>query len=328
MIRSLIQFAAPPSVQQRWGEWLRPRDEPQPPGTGGVRAQADGDTHLSARTVYGIGILLIVLSGVVGTFSNARDVTWRLGSPQNLWEPALWETTSNLVAIALLPLARRGAILIGSGRHRPFMLCLALVALALCFSALHITGIGLLREWAYGILGYSYSFPWARQIPYEARKDLFAFTAFVVVFWLGRRAVSRPAIVTSKDVQDEVAQTVATAPRPETYLPATQFWLRDGRISVLVDANEIIAVGSAGNYVEYQLTGGRNHLVRATLQSQEARLVSLGIVRVHRSRLVNLKRVVALEWRASGDFDIRLDSGETFVGSRRFKAAVANLAEG
>ena len=47
---------------------------------------------------------------------------------------------------------------------------------------------------------------------------------------------------------------------------------------------------------------------------------------MHRSRLVNLKRVVALEWRASGDFELRLDSGETVADSRRFKVAVAGIA--
>jgi hypothetical protein len=36
--------------------------------------------------------------------------------------------------------------------------------------------------------------------------------------------------------------------------------------------------------------------------------------------------VVALEWRAAGDFEVRLDSGETYAGSRRFKAAVAAIA--
>ena len=97
---------------------------------------------------------------------------------------------------------------------------------------------------------------------------------------------------------------------------------------MLVDANDILSVSAAGNYVEYQLTEGRNHLVRATLLSQEARLVPLGIVRVHRSRLINLKRVVALQGRPSGDFEIRLDTGEIVAGSRRFKSAVADIATG
>src|SRR5262249_1493435 len=154
------------------------------------------------------------------------------------------------------------------------------------------------------------NFPWARQIPYELRKDLFSFTAFVVVFWLGQRAVAQPATTLG-----EAAPQAATAPATDR-----QLWLRDGRISVLIDASDTGSVSSAGHYVEYQLTGGRNPLTRATLQSQEERLAALGIVRVHRSRLVNLKRVVALEGRPSGDFEIRLDTGESIAGSRRFKS--------
>jgi DNA-binding LytR/AlgR family response regulator len=278
--------------------------------------QSDGDARLPARTVYIVVILLLVFSAVVGTFSSARDIAWRLVSPRNLWEPALWETTSLVVAIALLPVARRGALLIGSRRYRPVILALALVALALTYSSLHIAGMGVLREWAYGLLGYTYRFPWTRQIPYELRKDLFSFTAFVVVFWLGRHAVAQRSTVAPKAAPDATGE-----PRADS-----QFWLRDGRISVLVDASDIVSVSSAGNYVEYQLTGGRNHLIRATLQSQEARLATLGIVRVHRSWLINLKRVVALEGRPSGDFEIRLDTGETVAGSRRFRSALAGIS--
>jgi hypothetical protein len=50
--------------------------------------------------------------------------------------------------------------------------------------------------------------------------------------------------------------------------------------------------------------------------------------RRNHNRRVNLKHIVALEWRASGDFEIRLDSGETVSGSRRFKAAMAGIAGG
>jgi hypothetical protein len=318
MMRSFIQFTAHPSVQQLWGEWLRPRDEPSPAGTNGAMARSDGDARLSVRTVYTLSILLIVFSAVVGTFSSARDIAGRLGSPQNLWEPALWQATSGIVVIGLLPLARHGALLITSGRYRSLTLAFALVALALTYSTLHIAGMGCLFEWAYWFAGYTYKFPWARQIPYELRKDLFSFTAFVVMFWLGQRAVAQRATAPRED-----APNVATA-----NAASSQFWLRDGRSTVLVDANDIVSVSSAGNYVEYQLTGGRNHLVRATLQSQEARLAALGIVRVHRSRLINLKRVVALEGRPSGDFEIRLDTGDIVAGSRRFKSAVAEIATG
>jgi DNA-binding LytR/AlgR family response regulator len=96
---------------------------------------------------------------------------------------------------------------------------------------------------------------------------------------------------------------------------------------VLIDVSEIVSVTSAGNYVEYELTDQRKHLIRATLQAEEARLAPFGIARVHRSRLLNLKRIVALQWRPSGDFEVRLDTGEIVLGSRRFKAVAAGIVD-
>jgi hypothetical protein len=315
MIRSIIQFAAPPFVQPRWDGWFRPRDKSSVAKASGARSWASGETtRLSASVAYAIVIALIAISDVVNTFSSARDISWRMGAPHNLWEPALWMLTSGIVIVALLPLARRGALLIRTGANRPLLVALGLAALLLTFSTLHILGMGLLRELAYRLAGWTFSFPWLGEIPYEFPKDLFAFSAFVVIFWLAERpALPAPA------GGDELAPDGTEHPAPE-------LWLRDGRVSILVTPNEIISVASAGNYVEFQLTGRRNHLIRTTLQAQELRLAPFGIVRVHRSRLVNLKRVVALEWRAAGDFEVRLDSGETYAGSRRFKAAVAAIA--
>lgn len=315
MIRSIIQFAAPPSVQLRWDGWFRPSDKSSVAKASGALSWASGEsTRLSASVAYAIVIVLIAISDVVNTFSSARDISWRMGAPHNLWEPALWMLTSGIVVVALLPLARRGALLVRTGANRPLLVALGLAALLLTFSTLHILGMGLLRELAYRLAGWTFSFPWLGEIPYEFPKDLFAFAAFVVIFWLAERP-TLPAPAGG----DELAPDGTEHRAPE-------LWLRDGRVSILVTPNEIISVASAGNYVEFQLTGRRNHLIRTTLQAQELRLAPFGIVRVHRSRLVNLKRVVALEWRAAGDFEVRLDSGETYAGSRRFKAAVAAIA--
>jgi DNA-binding LytR/AlgR family response regulator len=315
MLRSPIQLSAPSIVQPKWGEWLRRRDERSLQRTSGSTALTSGtDRRLSVAAVYGLAILLIAVANAVNTFSNARDISWRLGTPHNLWEPALWEVTSGVVVMALLPIARRAALLIRSGTLRPAIIVIAVVALALSFSALHIIGMGFLREWAYGLAGWTYKFPWSQQIVYELRKDLFAFSAFVVIFWLAER----PAPTTQTDIAETEVSDIAASP--------PQFWLRDGRTSILIDPREITSVISAGNYVEFQLTGSRNHLIRTTLVVQEERLAPFGIARVHRSRLVNLRRIVALEWRASGDFELRLDNGEAIAGSRRFKAAVAGIA--
>jgi len=273
-----------------------------------------GDGRLSVAAIYAVTAGLVVASTIVGTFSGARDISWRLGSPHNFWEPALWNGTSGIVVLALLPLVRRGTMLFRS--HRALTAAAGFVALALVFSALHIAGMGLFREFAYGLAGWTYTFPWSSQIPYELRRDLFNYVALALIFWFAER----PAAIAAAQVGAATPQVIVGAPA------GSEFWLRDGRTSVLIDAREIISVSSAGNYVEYELTAQRRHLIRATLQAEEARLAPFGIARVHRSRLLNLKRIMALQWRPSGDFEVRLDSGEIVVGSRRFKAVVAGIA--
>jgi DNA-binding LytR/AlgR family response regulator len=229
----------------------------------------------------------------------------------------LWNVTSAIVGVMLLPLVRRGALLFRDRPVRPLTAAAAFVALALAYSALHIAGMGVLRELAYALGGWSYTFPWSRQIPYELRKDLFSYLAMAVIFWFAER----PAGAAPVQVEP-AAPKVAAAPAAKPEL-----WLRDGRTSVLIDVSEIVSVTSAGNYVEYELTEQRRHLIRATLRAEDARLAPFGIARVHRSRLLNLKRIVALQWRPSGDFEVRLDTGEVVLGSRRFKAAVAGIAD-
>jgi DNA-binding LytR/AlgR family response regulator len=104
-------------------------------------------------------------------------------------------------------------------------------------------------------------------------------------------------------------------------------WLRDGSARIRIEPRDIVAVSSAGNYVEHGLTGGRTLLVRATLAAEEARLTSFNIVRVHRTRLVNLSRVTALKAGTNGDFELTLDTGQTVSGSRRYRGAVISIEQ-
>ena len=106
--------------------------------------------------------------------------------------------------------------------------------------------------------------------------------------------------------------------------PTPRYGCATGAARIRIDAREIVWVASAGNYVEFSLAAKR-HLVRGTLAGEEARLLPFGVVRVHRTRLVNLNHAVAVEPRPSGDFALHMDTGEFLVGSRRYKKAVAGL---
>ena len=91
--------------------------------------------------------------------------------------------------------------------------------------------------------------------------------------------------------------------------------------------SDILAVTSAGNYVEFALQDGRRLLMRSPLSALESDLEGRGFVRTHRSWLVNAARVTGLKPEGSGDYEISLGSLEVPL-SRRFKAALAKLRAG
>lgn len=260
-------------------------------------------------TIAVIVLVIVTLNG----FSNAHDRA-RFGQPYALGPPLFWEWSSGLTIIVLLPLVGRGIARIRRAwTHGRWAVAAAIAAGCLAgFSVVHILGMVGLRKLVMAALGGGYDFSWSMSnLAYEFRKDAGTFALLGTAFWL---ALSR------RD-----ARMRATMPAAVAEPPSRTLWLQDGTTRLRVEADEVIWVASAGNYAEYRLSGGRNRLIRATLAGEEALLRPFRIVRVHRTRLVNLDRVVEIVPRPSGDFELRLDTGETVAGSRRYRAAIDAL---
>jgi hypothetical protein len=255
--------------------------------------------------------LIVAAACLVNALSVNYDLD-RFGRTHRAWEPFVWEASSAILLIVLLVFPRCVARAIAGKPQRLVWFSLTAVGQLVFFSAAHVTGMVLLRNLAYATVGARYSFNWApAELLYEGRKDCFAFALIATMFWLAERTVPWPNSAGS-------GAKVRSAANDHV-------WLRDGRRRIHVKVYDIAWVGSAGNYVEYVLATGERHLIRGSLQSEEARLASHGIVRVHRTRLVNRTRIVGIVWRSSGDFDVELDTAETLSGSRRYKAAVAHF---
>jgi DNA-binding LytR/AlgR family response regulator len=174
---------------------------------------------------------------------------------------------------------------------------------ALAYTVLHVGGFVLLRKLVYAAMGDSYGAgPLLEEFPYELRKDLLTYGALVILFWLAgerQRRVREPA-------------------------PPATFEIRDGARRTRVPVSDIVAVTSAGNYVEFRLADGRRPLMRATLASIEAALGAQGLIRVHRAWVIHPARVTALAPDGSGDWTVQL--GDLAVPlSRRFPQALAAL---
>ncbi|MGI8770548.1 MAG: LytR/AlgR family response regulator transcription factor [Acidobacteriaceae bacterium] len=94
-----------------------------------------------------------------------------------------------------------------------------------------------------------------------------------------------------------------------------------------VDVSSICWIKSAGNYVKIRLGGSSagEYLVRDTLQSFEDRLDGSYFVRIHRSVIVNARRIRELRPWYTGEYIITLDNGKELTLSRSYRRNLSRL---
>ncbi|AXT31234.1 DNA-binding response regulator [Pseudoalteromonas tunicata] len=98
-----------------------------------------------------------------------------------------------------------------------------------------------------------------------------------------------------------------------------------GRIRI-IDADEIIWIGGAGNYVEIHLAQeARPILHRETLSTMLEKMASHGFIRIHRSTLVKKRSIKEVQPTESGDYLLTLKNGANLNLSRRYKQNMAEI---
>jgi hypothetical protein len=235
----------------------------------------------------------------VGIGVNVLDVITMLHDRPELHpiDPIIWEATSMAALLSLLwiPwLAWRNPI-------GPFGLFSHAVA-AVAFSVGHVTGFILLRAAICGALGRHYHLSVPGDYLYEFPRDLIAYALLMMTFAISGRLNEPRDAPASRSLYD----------------------IRDGARLLRVPVDDILAVSSAGNYVEFVLRDGRKPLMRSPLSALEAELAQHGFVRVHRSWLVNAMQMTGLKPEGSGDYTVEL--GDVTVPlSRRYPEALAKL---
>jgi hypothetical protein len=296
-------------VEPFWEQNRPARNDASPAGTrGGLRGISGAD-----RLFYGVVAAISLGIGIVNAFSLAQDAAWR-GGVYDLRTPLFWELSSIVVIIAVAPVLFVAVRRMRRLSRWPLRIGLAVAAI-ITFSGLHIAGMVGLRKLAMFLAGGAYDFHFSvATLIYEFRKDVMTCILIGSALWL---------IDSRRETRQ--ARSDATAPRDAISATPEMVWLRDGSSRIRIEPHDLLTIGSAGNYVEYCLADGRSHLVRGTLAAEEARLTKFNIVRVHRTRLVNLSRVTGLRTGPSGDFELTLDTGQAISGSRRYRDAVASI---
>jgi hypothetical protein len=301
-----------PRVEPVWDQDQPGWDEARPRGTSGGPGGIFGADWLLFGAVGAVALGI----GVVNALSKAQDLAWR-GGAYDVGTPLFWEMSSIVAIILVAPVL---FVAVRRMRHVsgwPLRVAVAVAAI-IVFSGLHIAGMVGLRKLAMLLAGGSYDFRFSvATVLYEFRKDVITCLLIGGALWL---------IDSRRDAQQARA-FVATARANPTPATSHMVWLRDGSTRIRIEPSDILWISSAGNYVEYRLADGITHLVRGTLAAEEARLTRFSIVRVHRTRLVNLTRVTGLKTGSNGDFELTLDTGQAVSGSRRYRGAITSIDE-
>ena len=229
------------------------------------------------------------------------------------------QISSHLVVAALLPaiywLHRRWPI--GECRRN----LIVHVAAVVPFSIVHTVGMAALRfVWFGGILGETHSFPLtADRMLYEFAKDIIAYGLLSAGTVALRHYLSRPAAPATAEPPVPSVVDPPASPLPERFAVR-----RKGR-EVMVEVADIDWIEASGNYAVLHV-GDETFEIRSSLTKLEGELDPKRFVRVHKSHLVNIGRVVEVTPWVSGDWRIRLQSGAEVNLSRRYRQRFEALA--
>lgn len=272
------------------------------------------------RRVVEIGfwVVLHVANALGNSITTLMDIR-RAGLDTRFaaWEPAVWEWSSNMVLLALVPFVvwftRRFPLHFDTWRRT---LPLHLAA-SVAWSAVHVAAMVAIRKAVYAAQGSQYDFgPIGLEFFYEYLKDVRGYAAMVLVIEVYRTLLRRlQGEAHLLDAPDDGAAPAEPVERPERFL------VRKLGREFLVNAADIEWAQAAGNYVNLHVKQ-RDYPLRTTIAALEQRLDPARFQRVHRSYLVNLDQVGAIEPLETGDARLHLRDGRTLPCSRTYRQAL------
>jgi DNA-binding LytR/AlgR family response regulator len=126
------------------------------------------------------------------------------------------------------------------------------------------------------------------------------------------RLEARAAEVRFAELQQLIASLRASGTPESASQYEREFWVRTRDGIVRVAAEGIEAITAEGDYVLLHVAG-KSHLFKDTISSLASRLDLAIHLRVHRSTIVNLKRVASLHRRGPKGLSLTLDSGSDYA---------------
>lgn len=126
-----------------------------------------------------------------------------------------------------------------------------------------------------------------------------------------------------KQSAEKLIQIMQELKTPNKY--ASRIAIRSTTRIYFLPVNEIEWIESAGNYVDIH-AGNQTHLLRETMANLEAKLDPEHFIRIHRSAIVNLNRIIDIQ--PSGyDFAVHLQNGKMLNMSRKYKEKLNHIIQ-
>jgi hypothetical protein len=272
------------------------------------------ERYLRHRRAFEVGLwaTFFLVNFLANTVVVWLDIG-KMGLDVPRWKPVVWEGTSGLAMALLIPVLlafdRRFPVARGSiGR--------GLVAHALFtvpWSLVHVGAMVALRKLIYMTVGAPYSFgELPGELLYEYLKDFRGYAGFLALIYLYRFVLRRAQ--GEAQFLAEGAEDGSASQQPVT----DRFLVKKLGREFLVKVADIDWIEASGNYVNLRV-GTKAYPLRETMAGIEARLADAGFMRVHRSAIVNLDRVVEIVPFDTGDGEARLAGDLRVPVSRRFR---------
>jgi len=259
----------------------------------------------------GFWVLLMILNTLFNSLVSRIDHA-RVAA----WEPWVWECSSSLVILALIPAVLavewRWPFRFDTWRRSLPWHLLATVP----FSLIHVLGMIALRKLAYVLADRYYDFgAWWFNFGYEYLKDIRTYFIIIALTSLSRLWLMRWQGEVRLLAAPDEGLPVEPVERPERFL------VRKLGKEFLINAHEIEWLQASGNYVNLHVRG-RDYPLRTTMAAIEERLDPRRFVRVHRSYFINLDYLAEIEPLEAGEASLRLRDGAIVPCSRRYRAAL------
>jgi two-component system LytT family response regulator len=144
-------------------------------------------------------------------------------------------------------------------------------------------------------------------------------------FEILRRAKSQILLQRNGDVHGRLEEIMdKLVDRPAR---TDRIMVRQGKRMTFVKVTEIDWVEAADNYLCLHC-GPETHVIRETMNSLERSLDNSKFLRIHRSTIVNLDRIQAIEPWAGGDYRVLLRDGTNLTLSRTYRDRLRRPLEG